>query len=95
MIFFRRDAYGFKQPTQWVKLAEQLEFEQSYHPILEHQHAKWKVFLEEHQGQWPPVSSKCKLFFVLDQIKKLSLLFIVKRYVRKGIPHDLRGKASE
>lgn len=59
-FFFRRDAYGFKQPTQWVKLAEQLEFEQSYHPILEHQHAKWKSFLEEHQGQWPPVSSKCK-----------------------------------
>lgn len=73
-MIFRRDAYGFKQPTQWVKLAEQLEFEQSYHPILEHQHAKWKSFLEEHQGQWPPVSSKRK-HFVLLAIQKLSPLF--------------------
>ncbi|CDH56251.1 gtpase-activating protein gyp3 [Lichtheimia corymbifera JMRC:FSU:9682] len=50
----RRDAYGFKQPTQWVKLAEQLEFEQTSRSMAPRQ---------------------------------------LKIYVRKGIPHDLRGKA--
>ncbi|KAI7857585.1 rab-GTPase-TBC domain-containing protein [Circinella umbellata] len=71
----QRDAYGFKQPTQWVRLADQIQFDNDYQPILERQNAKWKSFLAEHQGQWPPVSSK------------------LKRYVRKGIPHDIRGKA--
>ncbi|KAI9498622.1 rab-GTPase-TBC domain-containing protein [Zychaea mexicana] len=71
----RRDAYGFKQPTQWVRLADQLQFEADYQPIRDRQNAKWKSYLAEHQGEFPPVSSK------------------LKRYVRKGIPHDIRGKA--
>ncbi|KAI9243550.1 rab-GTPase-TBC domain-containing protein [Phascolomyces articulosus] len=71
----RRDAYGFKQPTQWVRLADQIQFELDYQPILERQNAKWQSLLDENQGEWPAVNSK------------------LKRYVRKGIPHNLRGKA--
>ncbi|KAI9315336.1 rab-GTPase-TBC domain-containing protein [Dichotomocladium elegans] len=71
----RRDRYGFKQPTQWVRLEDQLDFERQYQPILDRQAERWDKYLEEHQGQWPPMSSK------------------LKRYVRKGIPHHLRGKA--
>lgn len=49
-----RDSYGFKRPTQWVKLKHLHQFDTYYQPILDKQQLNWKRML---QNGWPPVAS--------------------------------------
>lgn len=55
-----RDIYGFRRPTQWVDPASILKFDEKYKSILARQEAKWDAFLQEHQGQFPPLCAKRK-----------------------------------
>ncbi|KAI9317655.1 rab-GTPase-TBC domain-containing protein [Dichotomocladium elegans] len=70
-----RDQYGFIKGTQWLSIDEFNEFERYYQPIAARRLQKWRQFLAENNGHWPPPSSK------------------FKRYIRKGIPPELRGQA--
>lgn len=86
-----RDQYGFLKGSQWITEEKFEEFESYYAPIVKRRHEKWKQLLKEHHQQWPPKSSKRKRitpFFLLF----LSNLIQVKRYIRKGIPPELRGQ---
>ncbi|KAL7322289.1 hypothetical protein PS15p_211928 [Mucor circinelloides] len=53
-ISIERDSYGFKRPTQWVKLIHLHQFDIYYQPILDKQQLKWKKMI---QNGWPPVNS--------------------------------------
>ncbi|KAL9553480.1 hypothetical protein MBANPS3_003274 [Mucor bainieri] len=53
-ISIERDSYGFKRPTQWVKLKHLHQFDTYYQPILDRQQLKWKKMI---QNGWPPVDS--------------------------------------
>lgn len=86
-----RDQYGFLKGSQWITEEKFEEFESYYAPIVKRRHEKWKQLLKEHHQQWPPKSSKRKritpFYFIF-----FSNLIQVKRYIRKGIPPDLRGQ---
>ncbi|CAO3616387.1 unnamed protein product [Mucor fragilis] len=53
-VSIERDSYGFKRPTQWVKLKHLHQFDIYYQPILDKQQLKWKKMI---QNGWPPVDS--------------------------------------
>ncbi|KAI9307267.1 rab-GTPase-TBC domain-containing protein [Cunninghamella echinulata] len=57
-----RDIYGFKKPTEWVSLKKIHEFDHLYQPILLHQKEKWVQLLEEHDNEFPPLSSRVKRY---------------------------------
>lgn len=64
-IVFYRDIYGFKRPTQWVDPTSIIRFDQKYQPILARQEEKWDAFLQEHNGQFPPLCPKREFFYFL------------------------------
>lgn len=63
MTLTYRDSYGFKRPTQWVKLKHLHQFDIYYQPILDKQQLKWKKMI---QNGWPPVDSiKCNILMLV------------------------------
>ncbi|KAL0074994.1 rab-GTPase-TBC domain-containing protein [Phycomyces blakesleeanus] len=58
----KRDIYGFKLPTQWVKQQYLDQFDTYYQPILDSQEQRWKIYLSEQKSEWPPLDSKLKRY---------------------------------
>ncbi|KAI8370280.1 rab-GTPase-TBC domain-containing protein [Blakeslea trispora] len=50
----KRDAYGFKRPTQWIKAHYLHQFDDYYKPMLSRQRKAWKTMIDQHHGQLPP-----------------------------------------
>ncbi|CEP17298.1 hypothetical protein [Parasitella parasitica] len=53
-VSIERDSYGFKRPTQWIKLEHLRQFDAYYQPILDSQLLKWKAMMH---NAWPAADS--------------------------------------
>ncbi|KAJ3107834.1 hypothetical protein HDU97_003182 [Phlyctochytrium planicorne] len=72
-----RDRYGFKRSFEHVSKEDQDAFNLYYAGVCERRRAKWESLLKRFNGQLPA-----------KQIGGDRL----KRYIRKGIPHELRTR---
>jgi hypothetical protein len=60
-----RDKYGFKKPTQWVKVNQLQEFEIKYQSVLRKQTKSWNRLFLNNDQQWPELcpERKCSYTF--------------------------------
>ena len=76
-----RDEYGFRKATQYVPLEQYEAWKGAYNDYAAHRRAKWYELLSENG-----LPSTNPISFPAQSSK-------VKRFVRKGIPSELRGAA--
>ncbi|KAJ5103505.1 hypothetical protein N7532_004034 [Penicillium argentinense] len=76
-----RDDYGFRKATQYVTLEQYEAWKGSYSNYTAHRRTKWYDLLQEHGLPTTNVTT-----FPAQSTK-------LKRFVRKGIPSELRGAA--
>ncbi|KAI8840563.1 rab-GTPase-TBC domain-containing protein [Chytridium lagenaria] len=72
-----RDRYGFKRSFEFVSKEDQDAFNIYYAGVCERRRAKWESLLRKNAGQLPQKAIGG------DKLK---------RYIRKGIPHELRTR---
>ncbi|KAI8047364.1 rab-GTPase-TBC domain-containing protein [Gilbertella persicaria] len=51
-----RDSYGFKRPTQWIKMRHLRQFDHYHQPILSKQQQAWQAMLSRCNGELPSAS---------------------------------------